>query len=197
MQLEHAYTTLVTDGGTGLAASVGTISLEALGDEDLADLIRFGRGARFLDQLRDLPDEDGDLRLEAVLVDEGDSVALTPQQFPGRVAAVIGRGDSLQAAVEAWHRPFVTREALDFAIGLLESTVLAEHSEAAAMAAAGAVGAAFAGAVGSVFVAPVSAGQFGLVILIASPAGIVLVGAGAAYLTWRLLRSKRSRPKQR
>ena len=75
---------------------------------------------------------------------------------------------------------------------LLDATVLAEHSDAEAMKAATAVGAATATASGTVAVAAI-ASHAGVAVLIASPLGIVLVGPAAAYLTWRLLTRNRRR----
>ena len=117
---------------------------------------------------------------------------LTPEEFARRVAAVL-TANSVEEAADAWNRPLgLDDPRTQFAVSLLESTVLAEYSEAQAKKAAGAVGAASATAAGGVLVAAITVGQLtGAAILIASPIGIVVVGAGAAFVTYRFLRGKR------
>jgi hypothetical protein len=119
---------------------------------------------------------------------------LTDAAFPGRLGAVMSADDPPQA-LAAWGDPLEPGdERTLFATRLLEATILAENSPANAMSVARAVGAAAASAEGGVLVALVAAGQIsGVVMLIASPVSIILVGAGAAYFTWRLMTSGRQR----
>jgi hypothetical protein len=194
MAVTHAYTTFVEDNGNpALTASVGTISPAALADEGLATALRNGNYAAFLSGLTELPGQNGQTDLRVLPVNAPPST-LTPEEFARRVAAVL-TANSVEEAADAWNSPLGPNDPrTQFAVSLLESTVLAEYSEARAQKAAGAVGAASATAAGGVLVAAITAGQLtGAAILIASPIGIVVVGAGAAFFTYRFVRGKRQK----
>jgi hypothetical protein len=192
MAVVHSYATLVADSDTTNAASVGTINLQALADQDLADMLRAGDYDGFISGLSQLSGENGESDLSIVRLDLPDSSFLTDAEFPRRVGAVLGT-DQLNDAAAAWYNPSAYGDALtNFAVSLLESTVLAEYSEAAAMAAAGAVGAASMGGAATVVAALVSAGSVGgIAILIGGPIGVVVLGVAATVVTFRLLTRKR------
>lgn len=192
MAVVHGYVTLVADSDTGNAASVGTINLQALAEQELADMLRAGDYDGFIGGLSQLWGENEESELQVVRLDLPDSSFLTSADFPRRVGAVLGT-DQLQDAVAAWYSPPAYGDTLtNFAVSLLESTVLAEYSDAAAMAAAGAVGAASIGGSATVVAALVSAGAVGgVAILIAGPIGIVVLGVAATVITFRLLTRKR------
>jgi hypothetical protein len=192
MAVVHGYVTLVADSDTANAASIGTISLQALAEQDLADMLRAADYDGFISGLSQLFSENGEPELQVVRLNLPDSSLLTSAEFPHRVGAVLDT-DQLEEAVAAWYNPQAHGDTLtDFAVSLLESTVLAEYSDAAAMAAAGAVGAASMGGSATVVAALVSAGSVGgVAILIAGPVGVVVLGVAATVITFRLLTRKR------
>lgn len=191
MPVAHAYVTFVADSENGLYGDVGTINPEALADQDLATALRAGDYKGFISGLAELGEENAELELQVRQLD-APLEWLSQDELPGHLAAFLSR-DQLDDAAQAWYSPLERGDPrTEFAVNLLDSTALAEYSDAAARKAAGVVGAAAAGAYGTIAVALVTAGQVGaLAILIASPVGLVAVGAGAAYCTYLLLRGKR------
>lgn len=192
MPVTHAYATFVEDSSDpALSASVGTISPAALADEELAAALMRSDYDAFVSALSELPGENGQPGLRVLRLSAPPDW-LTPEEFPGHVAAVLA-ADQFEAAADAWYTPLGPEDPrTQFAVSLLESTVLAEYSDPQAKKAAGAVGAASAGAAGAVLAAAITAGQLtGVAILIASPIGIVVLGAGGAFATYLLLRGKR------
>jgi hypothetical protein len=144
----------------------------------------------FLDGLIS-PVEDDEEVLRAVRVDVESSTLLSGS-LRVLLGAAVGATDLSDALIriEANKGP---EEALSsFVDDILGAPVLFEQSDAAAIAAAGAVGAAVVGAEGYVLAALVTAGQIGgVAVLIATPVGLVILGVGAAYVTWRLFRHRR------
>ncbi len=192
MAVMHGYATLVADSDSATAASVGTIELQAIADRELADMLSRGGYDDFISGLSRLPGANGEPDLQVVRLALPDSSLLTAEDLPRRVGAVLGTDELAKAAV-AWETlPPEDAALTEFARELLDSTVLAEHSDAAAMTAAGAVGAAAAGGAAHVVVAVVAAGSVGgVTILIAGPVGVVVLGVAAAAITFRLLTRKR------
>jgi hypothetical protein len=191
MAAAHAYVTFVADDDTGYVADVATISPGALAASDLSDPLRFGDPAVFLAAVAQMSSPDGDRSLEVARLDFTPDL-LNPDQLAGHLAAVLD-ASRLADAVGAWNQPLAPDDQRTrFAVTLLDATVLAEYSDATAMKAAGAVGAATAtGSAG--FAAALIASHAGVAVLIASPIGIVVAGPAAAYLTWRLLTHRRRR----
>ncbi len=191
MAIGHAFVTFVQDQETGRAAAVGTVSLDSLADQRLAGLLRDGYSSDFLGGLGDLEGETGAAPLEVTRVDIP-AAALGTDELVMLVGAVLGANDMPEALASLARRGEPEQTMSTFVREVLAATVLVEHSDAAAMAAAGAVGAAAASAEGTVVAAIVTAGHIGgVALLIASPVGIVIVGVGAAYATWRLLTHRR------
>jgi hypothetical protein len=192
MPVTHAYTTVVTDNETGLYGEVGTINLEALADQDLATAIRDGNYSRFIDGLAGLsvPGEIGEPELQVRPLD-APLEWLSQDQLPGRLAAFLGSAQ-LDEAVQGWYNPLGPDDPRTaFAGNLLDSTVLAEHSDAAAIGAGSAVGVAAIGGGTHIVVALVAAGSVGGVgLLVAGPVGIVVLGVGAGYAVYRLFKGK-------
>lgn len=191
MATAHAYATFVADDDTGFIADVATISPGGLTNSQLSGPLSQGDHAGFLAAVGQMSSPDGDPPLEVAQLDIT-PVLLGPDQLAGHLAALLSTSH-LAEAVSAWNQPLGPGdERTRFAYMLLDATVLAEHSDAEAMKAATAVGAATATASGTVLVAAI-ASHAGVAVLIASPLGIVLVGPAAAYLTWRLLTHQRRR----
>ena len=189
---EHAYATIVRGETDERTAEISTLSVSAVLDADLASLLRDGAPKEFLHGLRDLGGGD---RLELTLIDvapetlSGDSMVL--KQL---LAAVIASQD-VPEAMSTWDKHAGLDPDLEvFIEEFLRSQVLVEHSEAAAMAASGVIGAASATAAGTYGVALVGAhlgGVAAVVVIVATPFGIVIAGVGAAVLTYRLLMHRR------
>jgi hypothetical protein len=193
MPVTHAYTTFVADSETELYGEVGTINLEALADQDLAAALRDGDYSRFIDGLAGLsvPGEIGEPELQVRPL-EAPVEWLSQDQLPGRLAAFLSSGQ-IDEAVQGWYNPLGPGDPRTaFAVSLLDSTVLAEHSDAAAIGAGSAVGVAAIGGGSHIVVAIVAAGSVGGVgLLIAGPVGIVVLGVGAGYAVYRLFKGKR------
>ncbi|MEZ0049571.1 hypothetical protein ABIA30_000561 [Mycobacterium sp. MAA66] len=192
MAVEHAYVTFVADRERATGASVGTINLEALADQNLANLLASEDFAGVTNWLRQLPGEHGEPELQVMPVEFPDGFNAESEAFQYQVASVLS-ATNVEEAESAWYLGHEASDAnLGLAVGLLESTVLAEYSDAAARKAAGAVGAACATGAGAVMAAVIStgavgaAGGAGVALLIAGPIGIVVIGVGAAALTLRL-----------
>jgi hypothetical protein len=200
MAAVHAYATFVSDSDTGIAASVGTINLEALADQELAHALISEKpdADAFIRGLGELSGENGEPELRVKRVYLPDNFSPTSDGFLFQISAVLST-DNLDDAVSAWYSGELpdgaSRVSPEFAVSLLESTVLAEYSDAAAKTAAGAVGVACAGGATKVVVALVAAGAVGagggVALLIAAPVGIVLLGVGATAVTYRLFTHKR------
>ncbi len=186
----QAYVTFLRDENSDTRAEAATLPLDALADQELAAWLRDGQLGMFLDGLIS-PVEDDEEVLRAVRVDVESSTLLSGS-LRVLLGAAVGATDLSDALIriEANKGP---EEALSsFVDDILGAPVLFEQSDAAAIAAAGAVGAAVVGAEGYVLAALVTAGQIGgVAVLIATPVGLVILGVGAAYVTWRLFRHRR------
>ena len=123
MAVVHGYATLVADSDTAIAASVGTINLQALAEQELADMLRAGDYDGFIGGLSQLSGENDEPEMQVVRIDLPDSSLLTAAEFPLRVGAVLGT-DQLQEAVAAWYSPPAYGDTrTNFAVSLLESTL--------------------------------------------------------------------------
>jgi hypothetical protein len=190
MATVHSYTTLVRDIELDQTVEVATISLDALADRDLADAIAAGKFDEAAAVIHDLVHHEAGTTLDVRLVDE--IVTASADDFVRRLAAVLPTG-SIDDAERAWRQPTEADHPLVHLVGeLLSATVLIEQSDAAAITAAGAVGTAVVGAQGAVLVAVIHAGAVsGGLVLLVSPVGLVAVGVGSFYLTYRLIRRRR------
>lgn len=189
---EHAYVTIVRGETDERTAEISTLSVSAVLDADLASLLRDGAPKEFLHGLREL---DGGERLELTLIDvapealSGDSMVLK------QLLAAVFASQDVPEAMSTWDKHAGFDPDLEvFIEEFLRSQVLVEHSKAAAMATSGVIGAASAKAAGAYGAALVGAhlgGVAAVVVIIATPFGIVIAGAGAAVLTYRLLMYRR------
>lgn len=190
MSIEHAYVTFVHDEETGMTSEVATLPLNAIADEGLAASLTVRYPGDFFGALHDLEDEQSSA-LE--LVEVGD----LGKDLEGDVLRrLLASALTSRTVIEAQTRWFLREEnsplVSQFIDQILDTQVLVEHSDPAAMKASGLIGAAAATAEGSVCVALITAGHVaGVALLIASPVGIVVVGAGAAALAYRLLTRRR------
>ncbi len=191
MEIGRGYASFVADRDTGLGVEIATMALDSLADTGLAELISQGYIGDAAGVVNDIAADGPDYErwVEVVPTEPG---ALSPEQLPGRLAAVLSAPD-VGAAAFSWSAPLPADDPATLLVAeLLRVTVLAEHSDAAAMSAAGAVGAAAVAAEASVMVAVIHAGAVaGGLVLVVSPLGIVAVGIGAAALTHRLLTRRR------
>ena len=192
--MSNAYVTMI-EWEHGGGASVGSISLDALGEPELAEAIRAGNAddtEALVKRLIELDGYDVELQREA-------SGAFGVEQLRSLVRtmlASIPAGAAAGAAAGPWDvvADFSGDDVrIDAAVDeILGSTVLAEYSDAEARTAAATVGKATAAPVGAVTVAAITAAHVGgAALLIAGTGGIVLIAAvpiGASLLVYHFLK---------
>jgi AcrR family transcriptional regulator len=190
--MSNAYVTMI-EWEHGGGASVGSISLDALGEPELAEAIR-ARNAddteALVKRLIELDGYDVELRREA-------SGPLGVEQLRSLVRTMLasipaGTAAGPSDAVTDFHGDDVR---IDAAVDeILGSTVLAEYSDAEARTAAATVGKATAAPVGAVTVAAITAAHLGgAALLIAGTGGIALIAAvpiGASLLVYHFLKKQ-------
>lgn len=182
--MSTSYVTLVDQ--EDYSAAVGTIALEALGDPRVGELVAHSEFGALAEVVAELVGADAAVQLLPTT-----SAPLEGDELRSLVGSALG-AESIEAGLSRMRDLSTGDQPFDpFVDALLASTVLAEHSEAAAMTAAGAVGAATAGGTGSYMAALVTGAHFsGVVLLIAGTGGVVVIAGAAlatAWLTWRFL----------
>lgn len=192
MAAVRAYTTMVRDQASTTQAEVGTLAIEALADADLARLLKDRDFAGFLRGVGELGGESGAPPLEVVDMSLDPQNLLQADELRVLFGAVLS-AESLDDARRRWDIHEMPKDDFgQYVDEILYSAVLVEHSDAAPATVAAAVGAAAATAEGTFAVALVSAAHVGgVALIVAGPVGIVVVGVGAAYATWRLLTHRR------
>jgi hypothetical protein len=190
--MSNAYVTMI-EWEHGGGASVGSISLDALGEPELAEAIRAGDADRteaLVQRLIELDGYDVELRREASGPLEVEQLRSLVRTMLTSIPAGMAVGPS--DAVADFHGDDLR---IDAAVDeILGSTVLAEYSDAEARTAAATVGKATAAPVGAVTVAALTAAHLGgAALLIAGTGGIAVVAAvpiGAALLVYHFLKKQ-------
>jgi hypothetical protein len=182
----------VAPGDSFAAASLASMPLDGVVDSGLAERLREGDVSRFFAGLRELLGEDGlagPVSLETLDVSPD---ALGQAGTLQRLVGCALRSGTIIEAQDYWNsgrRPDASEQL--FVDLILQADLLAEHSKAkpetfdqTALKVAGGVGAGVMTAGVAVIHA---AGVTGVVVAIAGPGGIALLGIGAVYITYRLL----------
>ena len=190
--MSNAYVTMI-EWEHGGGASVGSISLDALGDPELAEVIRNADAdgtEALVQRLIGLDGYDVEVRREASGAFEAEQLRSLVRTMLASIPAGTATGPS--DGVADFHGDDIR---IDAAVAeILGSTVLAEYSDAAARTAAAAVGAVTAAPVGAVTVAMLSAAHLGgAALLIAGTGGIAVIAAvpvGATLLVYHFLKKR-------
>jgi hypothetical protein len=197
---------MVSDVETGLTLDIATIQLDSLADREMADLIRNGLSAE---------------HASTVLNEFFGPQGITIAEATDIVIPTLGEGTEDYVKESVGHdvstflsrtRNIDERNVRALVDELFEATVLAEHSLPralkgkgavfAAITAAGGAGTAAAHGLSGVMIAVVHSGGLagtGAAVMLFGPAGIVVIGAGAAaglvgtaaWFTYKLLTHSR------
>jgi len=200
VQIPAAFARAAHSPGDAFAA-VGVVSvpLHTLADSSLAQQLSARDVNGFFAGLAELLGEDSFAGPVSIQMLDVSPDALGQISTVQRLVGCALRSETAQEAQDYWNsgrRPDENEQ--QFVDLITQADLLAEHSKArretfeqTALKVAGGIG---GGAMAAGAAVIHAAGVTGVVVAIAGPAGIALVGIGAAYITYRLLTRRRPQP---